>query len=217
MLKEEGDRLNFWPAYVDLALAMVMVLILFLMTFTIASTMVIARVDFRTQELEARKARIRQALMESGYASRIREIRDQPQRQLLVLDASVLFPPDRAHRNDMTREGRDLCSAIGAELAKHAEFIDRIEVEGHTDSNPSSRFYRPDLGDDSDDHGNWLLSAARAKAIVEMFQANGIQGKKLAVIGRSKYVPVSASNKRENRRIEIAIWYSVPDQSRRVP
>ncbi|MDY6821319.1 MAG: OmpA family protein [Deferribacterota bacterium] len=74
-----------------------------------------------------------------------------------------------------------------------------ILVEGHTDDLPMKYGAKYDT--------NWELSTARAASVVKYFINKGINPKKLAAAGYSKYHPlvpnINSENRRKNRRVEI--------------
>ncbi len=90
----------------------------------------------------------------------------------------------------------------------------RIIIEGHTDDNfmESSQF-----------PSNWELSAARASAIVRLFQASGFRANQLSAIGYGESRPLYqnrtlegepiAENQRLNRRVVIKVLPLHPEDS----
>ena len=82
-------------------------------------------------------------------------------------------------------------------------FIDlpnRINVEGFTDNKPISTRIFP---------SNWELSAARASAVVRLFERNGIKPSRMASIGYGEYQPISDNDSEEgrakNRRVVLIV------------
>jgi len=81
------------------------------------------------------------------------------------------------------------------------ELPNPIQIEGHTDNIPLIRGSR---------YGNnWLLSSARAYAVLEIFIQGGIDPERLSGIGYGAYRPTADNETPEgrsrNRRIEINI------------
>jgi chemotaxis protein MotB len=86
------------------------------------------------------------------------------------------------------------------ELAKVLQDQKDLEiiVEGHTDTDKMNASAHP--------KDNWELSVLRATSVVKiMLENSAMNPKKLSASGRSEYVPVDASDKARNRRIEIII------------
>ncbi|HYK24691.1 MAG TPA: flagellar motor protein MotD [Steroidobacteraceae bacterium] len=79
-------------------------------------------------------------------------------------------------------------------------FPNPIRVEGHTDSRPIETVAFP---------SNWELSAARAASVVRLFQHQGIDPTRLAVMGYAEYRPAQSNTTEQgrnaNRRVVITI------------
>ena len=79
-------------------------------------------------------------------------------------------------------------------------FPNPIRVEGHTDSRPIDTVAFP---------SNWELSAARAASVVRLFQQQGIDPTRLAVMGYADYRPAQSNatqqGRNANRRVVITI------------
>lgn len=79
-------------------------------------------------------------------------------------------------------------------------FPNPIRVEGHTDSRPIETVAFP---------SNWELSAARAASVVRLFQHEGIDPTRLAVMGYAEYRPAQSNatqqGRNANRRVVIVI------------
>lgn len=79
-------------------------------------------------------------------------------------------------------------------------FPNPIRIEGHTDNVPIRTLQFPT---------NWELSAARAASVVHVFMANGVDPKRLTVVGYSDQVPKqpndSAEGRAANRRVLVVI------------
>ncbi len=75
-----------------------------------------------------------------------------------------------------------------------------IEVEGHTDDVPITTTLFP---------SNWELSSARASSVVRKLIENGVQAKRLAVVGLASNQPLlpndSPEHRSKNRRVTITI------------
>jgi len=86
-------------------------------------------------------------------------------------------------------------------------FVDlpnRINVEGFTDNKPIKTFVFP---------SNWELSAARAAAVVRLFEQSGIEPWRMASIGYGEYQPISDNDSDEgrakNRRVVLVVMASL--------
>ena len=75
-----------------------------------------------------------------------------------------------------------------------------IEIEGHTDDVPINTAQFP---------SNWELSSARACSVTRMLIDNGVQAKRLVVVGLADIQPLvpnnSPENRARNRRVTITI------------
>jgi chemotaxis protein MotB len=93
--------------------------------------------------------------------------------------------------------GRAALVKVGTILAK---LPNTIRIEGHTDSVPvrGGRF-----------SSNWHLSAARAQTVVRLLIANGVDARRMQVVGFGDVRPRAgndtADGRAQNRRIEIKI------------
>lgn len=93
--------------------------------------------------------------------------------------------------------GRD---ALGKAAAILAKLPNTIRIEGHTDDVPvrGGRF-----------SSNWHLSAARAQSVVRLLMAQGVDPRRLQVVGfgevRPRHLDDTPEGRAANRRIEIKI------------
>ncbi|SMF94966.1 chemotaxis protein MotB [Methylomagnum ishizawai] len=80
------------------------------------------------------------------------------------------------------------------------EIPNPINIEGHTDNMPISTAEFP---------SNWVLSSARAAAVVGQLTRNGIDPRRLAAIGYGEYHPVAENTAEEgryrNRRVVLVV------------
>jgi chemotaxis protein MotB len=97
----------------------------------------------------------------------------------------------------LSESGRDALVRVGAVLAK---LPNTVRIEGHTDSIPmrGGRF-----------SSNWHLSAARAQSVVRLLLENGVDARRIQVVGFGDVRPRADNETPEgraaNRRIEIKI------------
>tara|TARA_R110002110_G_C13470513_1_gene720877 strand:- start:114858 stop:115706 length:849 start_codon:yes stop_codon:yes gene_type:complete len=92
-----------------------------------------------------------------------------------------------------------------------ADLPNRINVEGYTDDIPISTLAFP---------SNWELSAARAAAVVRLFESNGVDPSRLASIGYGQYHAIADNESEEgrakNRRVVMIVMASLENESDRV-
>jgi chemotaxis protein MotB len=116
------------------------------------------------------------------------------------LSSEVTFASGDAALSDA---GRGALVRVAAILGK---LPNTIRVEGHTDSIPvrGGRF-----------SSNWHLSAARAQSVVRLLLENGVDARRLQVVGYGDVRPRAANETSEgraqNRRIEIKILRKAGD------
>ena len=114
------------------------------------------------------------------------------------IKSSLLFPSGNSEL---------ITDAIPVLQQLSAIFVDlpnRINVEGFTDNQPIKTFAFP---------SNWELSAARAAAVVRLFERNGIEPSRMAAIGYGEYQPISDNDSEEgrakNRRVVLVVMASL--------
>ena len=226
MRTRERDDFNFWPVYSDLALSIVLVLLLFLLAQLVFNSRLIITQDLARLRVQRQQAGVHARL---ALAPGVDTIVVDGSEQTIILNADFLFDTDDT---TLTANGRRLLGNLSEILRTNEKQFTRVAVEGHADHRPSRRFRG-----DSPDYGNWRLSAERAIRVVQLFQAAGLAGNRLAVVGRSSYEPVDTlfrrypfdtdprevreldESLRRNRRLVIRLFYSeavrVPSGARR--
>ena len=113
----------------------------------------------------------------------------------IIMGEKVLFETAKA---DFERKDRAALEKLASILKK----VDcQIRVEGHTDNVPISNEYFA---------SNWVLSAARAIALIKYFiNDGGISPERLSAAGyaaaRPRFPNISDSNRAFNRRVEIIL------------
>lgn len=117
---------------------------------------------------------------------------------LLRFKEYILFDTGKA---DIKPEALGILDGIGDVLLEFDEQIQRIRVEGHTDSRPINTYVYPT---------NWELSGGRAARVVRRFQEKqGIPGEKLSFAGYGEYYPIDTNTTQKgmarNRRVDITI------------
>jgi chemotaxis protein MotB len=110
------------------------------------------------------------------------------------LSSEVTFASGEDKLSD---RGRDALVKAGGILAR---LPNTVRIEGHTDSIPmrGGRF-----------SSNWHLSAARAQSVVKLLMANGVDARRMQVVGfgdvRPRAPNETSEGRAQNRRIEIKI------------
>ncbi|NLO82763.1 MAG: flagellar motor protein MotB [Clostridiales bacterium] len=112
-------------------------------------------------------------------------------------------------KSELKAEAREILDRIADVLLHYKDQIDRVRVEGHTDTQPINTVFYPT---------NWELSADRAIKVVRYFQEHhGFPGNKLSGEGYGEYYPIASNNTAEgrarNRRVDVQIVRAVnPDE-----
>ncbi|MDX1693543.1 MAG: OmpA family protein, partial [Ketobacteraceae bacterium] len=117
------------------------------------------------------------------------------------IQSSVLFPSGRA---TLSGEARELMQKIAGVLESYEN---PVQVEGFTDNQPIETLQFP---------SNWELSAARAAAVVRLFEEQQIDPKRLSAVGYGEHHPVAENDteagRAENRRVALIISRKPPDK-----
>lgn len=113
----------------------------------------------------------------------------------IELKDRILFPSGAA---ELLPEAREPLEEVRKVVAR---FPYPVRVEGHTDNLPMRR--RGPFP------SNWELSAARAASVVRLFQEEGVDPKRMAVVGYGEQHPIADNTtpqgRAQNRRVVIAI------------
>jgi len=114
--------------------------------------------------------------------------------KITAFPTELWFQSGSAHLKPTGKEFLDLLIPYLKQLPN------RIEIQGHTDSDPISTAVYP---------SNWELSAGRSGAVIRYLVGQGMQPKKLQAAGYADTLPVDTNKTREgkanNRRVEILI------------
>ncbi|MFZ5554720.1 MAG: OmpA family protein [Bacteroidota bacterium] len=112
------------------------------------------------------------------------------------MEAKLLFA---SGSYNVDKEGKDALIKLAKILEEQKDL--EILVEGHTDTD---KLNSPNVPKD-----NWELSVLRSTSVVKLMLENSkMDPKRITAAGRSEYLPVDASDKAKNRRIEIIL---IPD------
>lgn len=136
--------------------------------------------------------------LQSEMQEKLIEVKRQGERITVNVSDRVLFLSGSA---EVLTSGQAALTKIANVLAEVNDR--RIDIEGHTDSLPMTgklaELYPT----------NWELSAARATNVVKYLEGQGVNPKRMAVVGKSSFRPVasngSAAGRKRNRRIEIVL------------
>lgn len=147
----------------------------------------------REQEEATRllKEKVAQALI--GFKDKGLKVEERDGKIYVSLEAKLLF---KSGSTIVEPEGIEALSDLAKVLENEKDL--EIIVEGHTDTDPLRSNVHP--------KNNWELSVLRATSVIDiMLKDSNIDPKQLIAAGRSEYLPVDASDKSKNRRIEIII------------
>lgn len=114
------------------------------------------------------------------------------------IKSSLLFPSGSSALIPESIPVLQKLSAIFADLPN------RINIEGFTDNEPIKTYVFP---------SNWELSAARAAAVVRLFERNGVESSRMASIGYGEYQPIAENDtedgRAKNRRVVLVVMASL--------
>lgn len=140
---------------------------------------------------EALKEKVQNALL--GFKDKGLSVTEKDGKVYVSMEAKLLFASGSTAVDPQGKKALiDLAKAIENETDME------IIVEGHTDTDKLNSKVSP--------KDNWELSVLRATEVVKIITANSsINPVVLTAAGKSEYVPVSATDKAKNRRIEIIL------------
>jgi len=196
--------IEYWPSYVDILTTVLMVFVLqnFLQTTLNIDNFESARL----REEQRRLAGMMQKEFQEETARHKVTLDDSKLNMLQVrFSEEILFTSGDYH---LAAKGREALGKCARALRTGAGSVDfkQIEVEGHTDKQPLNRLIYP--------RDNWELSTARAIKVVRFMMERGIPPDRLSAGGYAEFHPVEDSrwNQSHNRRIELRVLFSTPDQ-----
>lgn len=147
-----------------------------------------------TSQLEAAKKAIDAKLAKEGVGGKVDTSVNERGLAVRLRTDGVLFDAGQAL---LKPAGARIVTPIATSLKG---LPNPIRIEGHTDSAPISTSQFP---------SNWALSAVRAAAVVDSFQALGIPQSRLQVGGYGEARPIAdnatSAGRAQNRRVEILI------------
>lgn len=124
----------------------------------------------------------------------------------LTFSDRILFPPREYQLQPVGKSALKRCATLFNRSSRSG--FKQIQVEGHTDTDRLSSGSYP--------RDNWDLSTGRAISVVKFLIENGVKENLLSANGYAATKPVDQRGTAEafakNRRIEIRIIFSTPDQ-----
>jgi len=195
-----SEKINYWPALLDLVTATLMVFLMVTFLQTLLSIDELKALITRSRQegfLELFRKEFSPELIEGEISIR----RDLNFLQITFSDR-VLFESGDYRLQPAGRDLLDRCASIFIHATD--SHYEQIQVEGHTDNRSLHRTSYPS--------NNWQLSTARAISVVEFLAGRGDLEPKLSANGYASFRPVarntSAVGRARNRRIEIRVFFS---------
>ncbi len=145
----------------------------------------------KDEAVSALKDKIAGALL--GFKDKGLTVEEKDGKIYVSMEAKLLFASGSII---VESEGKKAIVELAKVLQDQTDL--EIIVEGHTDTDKMNASAHP--------KDNWELSVLRATSVVKIMLDNSkMNPMKLSAAGRSEYLPVNASDKAKNRRIEIII------------
>jgi chemotaxis protein MotB len=149
---------------------------------------IIASKDAAVNEL---KNKVSAALL--GFKDKGLTVEEKNGRVYVSMEAKLLFPSGSTKINT---EGKSALISLAKVLQDQKDI--EVLVEGHTDTDKLSSSSHP--------KDNWELSVLRATSVVDIMLVNSsINPAKITAAGRGEFLPLDASDKAKNRRIEVIL------------
>jgi flagellar motor protein MotB len=200
-----NTRIVFWPCLVDMLTS---VLMIFLLIYFIQATL--GRRDPEAEAIRNSQEKF-VAFFHDEFAREMKdkavEISSDLNLVQIRFSDRILFDPGAYQLKPIGQTVLRRCAVIFGRSGPSG--FRQIQVEGHTDDRPISNNY-------SYPRDNWELSAGRAISVVKFLIAGGIKEELLSANGYAANKPVDTGHSEaalaRNRRIEIRIIFSTPDQ-----
>ncbi|MBV1888978.1 MAG: flagellar motor protein MotD [Proteobacteria bacterium] len=137
-------------------------------------------------------------VIESGFSELIKggllDVSGNKNRLEIELKSKILFEPGGAI---LQFEAEHVLSHLAIVLSGYEN---QILVEGHTDNIPIKTYHFP---------SNWEVSSARSAAVVNLFAREGIEPKRMSVVGYGEFRPIADNQTKKgqqrNRRVVIVV------------
>jgi chemotaxis protein MotB len=140
---------------------------------------------------EALRAKVAEALL--SFKDKGLTVVEKDGKVYVSMEAKLLFA---SGSYAVDKDGKDILIKLAKVLETQADLD--IVVEGHTDTDKLNASTTP--------KDNWELSVLRSTSVVKIMLENSkMDVKKITAAGRSEYIPVDATDKAKNRRIEIIL------------
>jgi chemotaxis protein MotB len=207
-------KILFWPSFVDMLITTLMTILLVYFLQTV----------FNVGDLETLRIRQEQDEFAAGFEKKFSLEKKQGKIAVhsglnlirITFSDEILF-----HSGDyqLQPQGKEILRRV-AELFKNsnAYSFKQIQVEGHTDNEPVSNIYKYP-------HNNWELSTGRAISVIKFLIDDNHLSERfsnrviVSANGYAEFRPVENNNneqgKAKNRRIEILIIFSTPENNKK--
>ncbi len=150
-----------------------------------------AEIEAKDAAMRGLKDRVSQAL--TGFEGKGLTVEQRGGRIYVSMENKLLFPSGSA---TVDPKGREALSQLAKAIEDEKEL--NIMVEGHTDTDKiqAGSVYKD----------NWDLSVMRATSVVRILQESSkIDPLRITASGRGEYMPIDATDKAKNRRIEVIL------------
>jgi chemotaxis protein MotB len=145
----------------------------------------------QAEAAEALRAKVADALL--SFKDKGLTVVEKDGKVYVSMEAKLLFA---SGSYSVDKDGKDILIKLAKVLETQADLD--IVVEGHTDTDKLNASTAP--------KDNWELSVLRSTSVVKIMLENSkMDVKKITAAGRSEYIPVDATDKAKNRRIEIIL------------
>ena len=140
---------------------------------------------------ESLRAKVADALL--SFKDKGLTVLEKDGKVYVSMEAKLLFA---SGSYAVDKDGKDILIKLAKVLETQTDLD--IVVEGHTDTDKLNASTTP--------KDNWELSVLRSTSVVKIMLENSkMDVKKITAAGRSEYIPVDATDKAKNRRIEIIL------------
>lgn len=141
--------------------------------------------------VNALKDKVAAALL--GFKDKGLTVEEKNGRVYVSMEAKLLFPSGSTKINT---EGKSALISLAKVLQDQVDLD--VLVEGHTDTDKMNSSSHP--------KNNWELSVLRATSVVDiMLDNSSINPATITAAGRGEFLPLDATDKAKNRRIEVIL------------
>lgn len=141
--------------------------------------------------VNALKDKVAAALL--GFKDKGLTVEEKNGRVYVSMEAKLLFPSGSTKINT---EGKSALISLAKVLQDQVDLD--VLVEGHTDTDKMNSSSHP--------KNNWELSVLRATSVVDIMLGNSsINPATITAAGRGEFLPLDATDKAKNRRIEVIL------------